>query len=138
MSRCGFALDTNGWPRVSALLFPTVPPRARKGLHQSAAAQLANPARLKAELKIAETQIKDVEFGQVAYLDTRNGIIPGKVARIDPAAQQETFMIDVTLEEPLPRGARTLEFAGDPQNTILRYSRLKGCATTKARAANTC
>jgi HlyD family secretion protein len=69
-------------------------------------ARVANPAKLKAELKIAETQVKDIEFGQVALIDTRNGVIPGKVVRIDPSAQNGTFTIDVALEGPLPKGAR--------------------------------
>ncbi len=69
-------------------------------------ARVADPTRLKAELRIAETQARDVAIGQLAKIDTRNGIIPGKVVRIDPAAQQGTVTIDVALEGELPRGAR--------------------------------
>lgn len=69
-------------------------------------ARVADPTRLKAELRIAETQARDLTIGQVAAVDTRNGIIPGRVARIDPAAQNGTVTVDVTLEGPLPRGAR--------------------------------
>ena len=69
-------------------------------------ARVADPLRLKAELKIAETQAKDVEIGQVAQVDTRNGIIPGRVARIDPAAQGGQVTVDVALEGDLPKGAR--------------------------------
>jgi HlyD family secretion protein len=66
---------------------------------------VADPERLKAELRIAETQAKDVEIGQLAYVDTRNGIIPGRVSRKDPAATNGTVTVDVTLTAELPRGA---------------------------------
>ncbi len=68
--------------------------------------RVADPTRLKAELRIAETQAKDLTIGQIAQIDTRNGIIPGKVIRIDPAATNGTVTVDVALEGPLPRGAR--------------------------------
>jgi len=68
-------------------------------------ARVADPAHLKAELKIAETQAKDVELGQVASVDTRNGIIAGRVSRKDPAAVNGTVTVDVSLTEALPRGA---------------------------------
>jgi len=69
-------------------------------------ARVAQPEKLKAELKIAETQAKDIQIGQKAEVDTRNGIIMGKVARIDPAVQQGTVTVDVKLEGQLPAGAR--------------------------------
>jgi HlyD family secretion protein len=69
-------------------------------------ARVADPTRLKAELRIAETQARDLTIGQVAQVDTRNGIIPGKVIRIDPAAQNGTVTVDVELVGELPRGAR--------------------------------
>ena len=69
-------------------------------------ARVADPTRLKAELRIAETQARDLTIGQTAQVDTRNGIIAGKVARIDPAAQNGTVTVDITLEGELPRGAR--------------------------------
>jgi HlyD family secretion protein len=69
-------------------------------------ARVANPSRLKAEVKIAETQAKDIQFGQPATIDTRNGVIPGRVVRIDPASQNGTVTVDVSLEGPLPKGAR--------------------------------
>jgi HlyD family secretion protein len=69
-------------------------------------ARVADPTRLKAELRIAETQARDLTIGQVAQVDTRNGIIPGRVTRIDPAAQNGTVTVDVQLEGELPRGAR--------------------------------
>jgi len=69
-------------------------------------AKVARPDRLMAEVRIPETQAKDVRIGQKATIDTRNGIIAGKVARIDPAAQGGTVRVDVTFEGPLPEGAR--------------------------------
>jgi len=69
-------------------------------------AKVVQPQRLKAELKIAETQAKDVQLMQVASVDTRNGIIPGHVERIDPAVINGTVTVDVKLEGPLPLGAR--------------------------------
>ncbi len=69
-------------------------------------ARVADPASLKAELKITETQIKDVKLGQPVAVDTRNGIIQGEVQRIDPAAREGTFTVDVTLTGPLPSSAR--------------------------------
>ena len=68
-------------------------------------ARVANPEQLKAELRIAETQARDVEVGQPAAVDTRNGIIAGVVSRKDPAASNGTVTVDVTLTESLPRGA---------------------------------
>jgi HlyD family secretion protein len=69
-------------------------------------AKVAEPTHLKAQLKIAETQAKDVQIGQPASIDTRNGLVAGKVARIDPAVQNGTVTVDVTLEGELPMGAR--------------------------------
>lgn len=69
-------------------------------------AKVAQPGRLKAVLHIPETQAKDIQIGQVASIDTRNGIIPGHVMRIDPGAQNGTVAVDVALEGALPKGAR--------------------------------
>jgi len=69
-------------------------------------ARVADPASLKAELKIAETQIKDVRLGQNVAVDTRNGIIQGRVSRIDPAAREGTFVVDAELTGPIPASAR--------------------------------
>ena len=69
-------------------------------------ARVAEPQNLKAELRIAETQAKDIQLGQQASIDTRNGIIPGHVMRIDPAAVQGTVTVDVALDGELPQGAR--------------------------------
>ncbi len=68
-------------------------------------ARVANPQRLKAEIKIAETQAKDIQLGQKAEVDTRNGIVEGRVARIDPSVINGTRTVDVTLIGDLPKGA---------------------------------
>lgn len=69
-------------------------------------ARVADQGHLKAQLKIAETQAKDIVIGQTASVDTRNGIIPGRVSRIDPAVQNGTVTVDVALDGELPKGAR--------------------------------
>ena len=69
-------------------------------------ARVAQPERLKAVVKIAETQAKDILIGQKATVDTRNGVIDGHVARVDPAAQQGTVTVDIALDGELPKGAR--------------------------------
>jgi len=69
-------------------------------------ARVAEPGRLKAEVRIPETQARDVEIGLPASIDTRNGLVPGHVTRIDPAAENGTVTVDVALDGPLPKGAR--------------------------------
>ncbi len=69
-------------------------------------ARVADPSRLKAELRIPETQTRDIEIGQLASIDTRNGFVPGRVSRIDAAATNGTVTVDVQLTGELPRGAR--------------------------------
>jgi HlyD family secretion protein len=69
-------------------------------------AKVVQPGRLKAVLRIPETQARDVTVGQPASIDTRNGVVAGRVVRIDPAAQNGTVTVDVALEGALPRGAR--------------------------------
>lgn len=69
-------------------------------------ARVADPASLKAVLRVAETQIKDVRIGQPVLVDTRNGVIQGTVSRIDPAAREGTFEVDASLSGPLPPSAR--------------------------------
>jgi HlyD family secretion protein len=69
-------------------------------------ARVADPARLKAELKIAETQARDIQVGQTVSIDTRNGLVEGRVSRVDPSVQNGTVAVDVTLDGALPRGAR--------------------------------
>ncbi len=68
--------------------------------------RVANPAKLKAAIKIAETQAKDIQFGQSVEIDTRNGVLPGHVIRIDPAVENGTVTVDVALDAALPKGAR--------------------------------
>ncbi len=69
-------------------------------------ARVADPTRLKAEIRIAETQAKDIAIGLPATIDTRNGVVPGHVARIDPSVQAGTVTVDVIIDGPLPRGSR--------------------------------
>jgi HlyD family secretion protein len=69
-------------------------------------AKIADPKKLKAEVKIAETQMKGIALNQPAEIDTRNGIVPGHVIRIDPAAQNGTVTVDVKLDGPLPPDSR--------------------------------
>lgn len=108
-------------------------------------ARVAQPDRLKAEIRINETQAKDVLIGQVATIDTRNGIVEGRVKRIDPAVLQGSVIVDVKLVGELPKGARpdlsvdgTIEFErledvlyvgrpsyGHPNSTISLF-RLEG------------
>jgi HlyD family secretion protein len=69
-------------------------------------ARVADPKKLRAEIKIAETQAKDVMPGQKASIDTRNGIVGGHVSRVDPSVINGTVTVDVTIDDPLPPGAR--------------------------------
>ena len=69
-------------------------------------ARISQPEKLKAVVRIPETLARDVQIGQAASIDTRNGVVPGRVSRIDPAVQNGTVTVDVALEGPLPRGAR--------------------------------
>ena len=117
-------------------------------------ARVGDPTVLKAELRIAETQAKDVQVGQQASIDTRNGVIPGHVTRIDPAVENGTVLVDVALDGGLPRGARpdltvdgTIElerledviFVGRPvfgqENSVVSLFRIEpdGSHATRAR-----
>jgi len=69
-------------------------------------AKVVQPQHLKAELKIAETQAKDIQLGLPASVDTHNGVIAGHVMRIDPSVVNGTVTVDVALDETLPQGAR--------------------------------
>jgi len=69
-------------------------------------ARVADPTRLKAQLKIPETQAKDIQLDEQAVIDTRNGIVKGHVTRVDSAVEQGTVTVDVAFDEPLPKGAR--------------------------------
>jgi HlyD family secretion protein len=69
-------------------------------------ARVARPDELQAELRVPETQARDVLIGQLVFVDTRNGVVEGKVTRIDPAVVEGTVQVDVEITGELPRGAR--------------------------------
>jgi HlyD family secretion protein len=69
-------------------------------------ARVADPTKLKAQVKIAETQAKDILIDQKASIDTRNGVVEGHVTRVDPAVEQGTVTVDVAIDGQLPKGAR--------------------------------
>jgi len=69
-------------------------------------ARVADPKRLKAEIKISETQANELTLGMKSIVDTRNGTVTGKVSRIDPSVQNGTVTVDVSFDGPLPNGAR--------------------------------
>jgi HlyD family secretion protein len=69
-------------------------------------ARVADPTKLKAQVKIAETQAKDIQMGQKSVIDTRNGVVNGHVVRVDPAVEQGTVTVDVAIDGELPKGAR--------------------------------
>jgi RND family efflux transporter MFP subunit len=69
-------------------------------------AKIIQPNHLMAELKVAETQARDVQIGEPASVDTHNGVIPGSVMRVDPAVQNGTVTVDVKLTGEMPKGAR--------------------------------
>jgi HlyD family secretion protein len=69
-------------------------------------ARISQPEKLKAVVRIAETQARDVQIGLEASVDTRNGIIPGRVSRVDPAVENGTVTVDIELRGALPKGAR--------------------------------
>lgn len=109
-------------------------------------ARVARPEKLKAEIRIPETQARDVVPGQKAAVDTRNGVIPGRVIRVDPAVQNGTVTVDIALVGELPKGARpdltvdgTIELErltdtlyvgrpamGQPQSTVGLFRVVKG------------
>lgn len=69
-------------------------------------AKVAKTLPLKAELKVSETQAKDIQIGQLVEIDTRNGIVKGRVIRMDPSVQNGTVTVDASIEDTLPKGAR--------------------------------
>lgn len=69
-------------------------------------ARVARPDRLKAEIRVPEIQAKDIAIGQLAKVDTRNGVVDARVARIDPAVREGTVTVDLTITGPMPAGAR--------------------------------
>jgi HlyD family secretion protein len=94
-----------GMPGVLQILGERIEEGAQVSPGQNLA-RVANPNRLKAELKVAETTAKDLLVGQRVTVDTRNGLIEGKVSRVDPAVVQGSVTVDVALEGELPKGAR--------------------------------
>jgi HlyD family secretion protein len=92
-----------GIPGVLQELSVQVGQRAAQG---AILAKVVQPEHLKAELKVPETQAKDIVVGQKAEIDTHNGIVEGTVSRIDPAVQAGTVTVDVKLDGPPPKGAR--------------------------------
>lgn len=92
-----------GTPGVLQVVSVQVGQQVTPGLN---IARVADPASLKAVLRIPETTIKDVRIGQTVLVDTRNGVIQGTVSRIDPAAREGTFEVDASLAGPLPASAR--------------------------------
>lgn len=68
--------------------------------------RVSNPEQLMAQVRVAETLTRDLVIGQQASVDTRNGFVPGHVSRIDPASEGGTVGVDITLDGPLPAGAR--------------------------------
>jgi HlyD family secretion protein len=85
-------------------------------------AKVADPKKLKAVLQIAETQMKDVRIGLDALIDTRNGVVKGRVIRIDPAALNGTVGVDVALLEALPQGTARPELSVDGTVEIERLT----------------
>ncbi|MHB8875135.1 MAG: efflux RND transporter periplasmic adaptor subunit, partial [Myxococcaceae bacterium] len=69
-------------------------------------AKVAQPDRLKAEIRIAEAQARDVQAGQAARIDTRQGVVSGHVTRVDPAVQAGAVLVEVAFDAPLPKGCR--------------------------------
>jgi HlyD family secretion protein len=69
-------------------------------------ALVAEPGRLRAEVRIPATQAREVQTGQLAHVDTRNGVVDGRVNRVDPTVRQGTVQVDIELTGPLPPGAR--------------------------------
>ena len=69
-------------------------------------AKVVRPSQLMAQIKIAETQARDVQLGLPVEIDTRNGVIPGHVSRVDPSVVAGTVTVDVKLDGALPKGAR--------------------------------
>ncbi|HZT30370.1 MAG TPA: HlyD family efflux transporter periplasmic adaptor subunit [Bryobacteraceae bacterium] len=95
-------------PGVDGMLqaLPTPVEEGQKVLAGTPLGKVSQPSKLKAVLKIAETQVKDVAIGQPAVVDTRNGLVNGHVSRIDPSIINGTVDVDVKLDGPLPQGAR--------------------------------
>lgn len=98
-------------------------------------ARVADPARLKAEIRVAETQAKDITIGQVAEVDTRNGIVSGHVSRIDPSVQNGTVTVDVLIDGPLPKGSRPVSRLTAPSSSSASTTSCTSAAPHSARSA---
>ena len=77
-------------------------------------ARVADPSKLKAEIRVAETQAKDIRIGQPATVDTRNGVVDGKVGRVDPSVTNGTVTVDVLIAD----GAGLLAKGGRPDLSV--------------------
>ena len=84
-------------------------------------AKVVQPEKLKAVIRIPETQAAGLAIGQIASVDTRTGFVPGHVIRIDPAAQEGTVTVDIALDGALPAGARP-DISVDATITIERLN----------------
>jgi HlyD family secretion protein len=69
-------------------------------------ARVSDPNRLKATVRVSETQTRDLALGQLAKIDTRSGVVNGKVSRVDPASVGGMVGVDITIDGPLPQGSR--------------------------------
>ena len=81
----------------------------QSGQHLTAGTNIARVARadrLKAQIRVAESQAKDIRIGQPAAIDTRNGVVAAHVSRIDPAVSEGAVVVDLAIDGPLPAGAR--------------------------------
>ena len=99
-------------------------------------AKVIQPDQLKASLKIAETQARDIQIGQPSEIDTHNGVIEGKVMRIDPAVLNGTVTVDVELEGALPQGARP-DLSVDGTIDLDRMDECAVCGQAGVRATRT-
>ena len=99
----------------------------------SHAGQVVQPNHLMAELKVAETQARDVQIGEPASVDTHNGVIAGEVMRVDPAVQNGTVTVDVKLTGELPKGARP-DLSVDGTVDLERLDNVLVCGTPGVRA----
>jgi len=98
-------------------------------------ARVVDPTRLKAEIRVAETQAKDILIGQSASIDTRNGLVDGHVSRIDPSVQNGTVTVDVTLTGELPKGARPASRSMAPSSSNAWTTSSTSAARPSARSA---
>ena len=119
---------------VSGVLQQLAIERGQRIAAGTSIAKVAEPGHLTAELKIPETQAKDILLGQAASVDTHTAIVPGHVVHIDPAAIQGTVTVDVQLEGELPAGSRPdLSVAGNIEIERLSNALYVGRPVTTAQ-----